>query len=531
MAIAGDSSGGGVVTSPGKTLAGDQIEDSKAKGPKSCHQCRQKIKKFAAACKSYRKNKPCTLRICKQCLLNRYGEIAEEAAMVENWSCPKCRGICNCSVCMRRRGGSPKGAFSPSGRPSGVSSVSRNQEGLASPRRGKENSFNGHNISSKVTNHGQKRGRTKERIGNTGENGELSEKKHKKMKCDVAGELGKDNDGAAVKKNLVGQKKKRKECDSAINDEAVDIALPVGTELKHIAGVDVLAEDMGNALQFLEFCSAFGKVLEIRKGQPEHVLQDLFHGRAGRRGKYSVTIQFHNHLLSILLPENEKSAETENHGYEKSSWFRTLKEYLSESKSVLEAAGVWDSLEKAADYEALNSSEKLMVLNIVCDEILETEKVRRWMAEQVQETKEKEKSLRDKAKNPVDGDSNSTVEQLKTSADKSEVAQDHADVLKSKDILLKRKRSCNAVRTDPVLMDTRGHGYWMLNCLGSTDVQHQSIGKGDDSLSLKEEWFGVDAEGKEVIKKHVRSLRLRSRKSRVGGGKGHGNKTTQSCVD
>lgn len=31
---------------------------------------------------------------------NRYGEIAEEVDREGNWSCPKCRGICNCSTCM-----------------------------------------------------------------------------------------------------------------------------------------------------------------------------------------------------------------------------------------------------------------------------------------------------------------------------------------------------------------------------------------------------------------------------------------------
>ena len=31
---------------------------------------------------------------------SRYGEKVEEVAKLEDWKCPKCRGICNCSVCM-----------------------------------------------------------------------------------------------------------------------------------------------------------------------------------------------------------------------------------------------------------------------------------------------------------------------------------------------------------------------------------------------------------------------------------------------
>lgn len=45
------------------------------------------------------------------------------------------------------------------------------------------------------------------------------------------------------------------------------------------------------------------QILEVKKGQAEHVLQDLLHGRTGRRGKFSLTVQFHISLLSILLSE------------------------------------------------------------------------------------------------------------------------------------------------------------------------------------------------------------------------------------
>lgn len=56
----------------------------------------------------------------------------------------------------------------------------------------------------------------------------------------------------------------------------------------------------------------------------------------------------------------------------KNSWFHALKKYFSESQSVLKAQCL-DSLEKASDYETLKASEKLSLLNIVCDEVLATE--------------------------------------------------------------------------------------------------------------------------------------------------------------
>lgn len=46
-----------------------------------------------------------------------------------------------------------------------------------------------------------------------------------------------------------------------------------------------------------------------------------------------------------------------------------LKICLAESPRVLKSSGV-ASLEKATDYEALNASEKLRVLNLLCIEVL-----------------------------------------------------------------------------------------------------------------------------------------------------------------
>lgn len=69
----------------------------------SCHQCRQKTDDLKTTCKS---NSCVGIRgqFCGPCLRNRYGEDAKEAIMNPNWSCPPCRGICNCSFCMKKRG-------------------------------------------------------------------------------------------------------------------------------------------------------------------------------------------------------------------------------------------------------------------------------------------------------------------------------------------------------------------------------------------------------------------------------------------
>ncbi|KAI3451749.1 hypothetical protein Pfo_008414 [Paulownia fortunei] len=651
--------------SPGIRVIGGRIYDS-ANG-KTCHQCRQKTRDFAAACKNQRNNKPCPIKLCHKCLLNRYGEKAEEVVACEEWSCPKCRGICNCSVCMKRRGHQPTGVLINTAKATGFSSVSEmllrgaehlnhekvgacmvcplKKEVVFSPRkRGKENSVDGgvdanlpksvdkgvpngrvdDNTSSKIINQGLDKRETKQEgledvhdyIRNAGvlsnETGSCGcEKKPKKMKCERSGEMSngkndkenlketsihgnekkpqksrrdgleenddsnkkdltvarsttshrklkvsnemsnqvaKVNSGvhleenvncmvAVTQKDLVGtyenDKQKEEEGGDTANAKnflkhrSADIPLPVGTELTSVAGIDVRAEDVGNALQFLEFCSVFGKILEVRKGQPEYVLQDLLHGRTARRGKFSLTVQFHIHLLSIIQTEQGEECATLSPSYGKNSWFHTLKKCLSESQSILAAQGV-DSLEKAADYETLDASEKLRVLNLLCDEVLGTEKVRNWMEDQntklaqkvkeaklkVLAAKDKEKSLKQKMKDDIakaiiarDGAPLSISEQEAiVSHIKSDVANAHAKLLESKGMLLKSNQTSDAVRTEPIFMEHGGHAYWKLNCSGKSDVLHQNVGKGD-TLTLDEKWFALDAEGKEVIEKCISSLR------------------------
>ncbi|KAL0423955.1 UNVERIFIED_CONTAM: hypothetical protein Sradi_0930300 [Sesamum radiatum] len=211
----------------------------------------------------------------------------------------------------------------------------------------------------------------------------------------------------------------------------------------------------------------------------------------------------------------------------KNSWFHVLKKCLTESRSALKAQGL-DSLEKAADYETLEASEKLRLLNLLCDEVLGTEKVRNWMddqntklAEMVKEAKQKvlaakdkEKSLKKKMKDDIakaiiarHGAPLSISEHEAIVARiKRETAQAHARVLESKGMLLKDNRTSDAVRIEPIFVGRDGHAYWKLSCSGKSEVLHQDAGNGD-ALTLDEKWFAIDDQGKEAIEKHFSSLR------------------------
>ena len=69
----------------------------------TCHQCRQKTDDLKTVCRSGY----CfgvRGQFCGPCLKNRYGECAKDAILNPDWQCPPCRGICNCSFCMKKRG-------------------------------------------------------------------------------------------------------------------------------------------------------------------------------------------------------------------------------------------------------------------------------------------------------------------------------------------------------------------------------------------------------------------------------------------
>ncbi|GLT34021.1 hypothetical protein SLA2020_085670 [Shorea laevis] len=130
MAVTSNSASQNVVSShetkrtkcPGVRLVGGRIYDSE--NGKTCHQCRQKTRDFSASCKNLKRDKQCTIKYCHKCLLNRYGEKAEEVELLDDWKCPKCRGNCNCSFCMKKRGHKPTGMLVQKAKATGFSSVS-----------------------------------------------------------------------------------------------------------------------------------------------------------------------------------------------------------------------------------------------------------------------------------------------------------------------------------------------------------------------------------------------------------------------
>ncbi|XP_066566488.1 cell division cycle-associated protein 7 [Amia ocellicauda] len=78
----------------------------------TCHQCRQKTIDTKTCCRSL-ECRGVQGQFCGPCLRNRYGEEVRDALLNPEWTCPPCRGICNCSFCRQRDGRCPTGILFP----------------------------------------------------------------------------------------------------------------------------------------------------------------------------------------------------------------------------------------------------------------------------------------------------------------------------------------------------------------------------------------------------------------------------------
>lgn len=537
---------------PGVRVIGGRIYDSE--NGKCCHQCRQKTMDFAASCKKKKDDKTCSINFCHKCLLNRYGEKAEEVAELSDWHCPKCRGICNCSQCMKKRGQQPTGILVHTAKATGFTSVSEMLFRKAPENIGHDDIVKGQPKSAALEKDStKKRGKENSFDGN---NNTMSpeKKKLKKTKREETGEKPKISTGTTKKQQSSEPIKKEehksstcmaeyvaKAADKCCNIKrtntefqskrfSVDVPLPRSIELTNVAGIDLPPEDVGHALQFLEFCSTFGKVLDVKKGQPESVLRDLIHGRRGRREQNSTAVKFHIQLLSLIQEDFGNKSPLLSSTTGKHSWLQALRECVSASKVVFKDSSMDSFARTGYGYEQLDTSKKLRLMTFLCDETLNTLCMRGWIddehsnfletknkvKEKVLAAKSKEKQMKQKMldevaeaiiKNKGAPLSFSEHEAI-VSEIKNEAAKAHAEMLEARGMLLHQKSSSYALRVEPIIMDLKGGTFWRLKSYpGESDILLQDIGNWyvDEP---EERWFVFDNEHSKSVENYISSLRL-----------------------
>ncbi|PWA72824.1 zinc-finger domain of monoamine-oxidase A repressor R1 [Artemisia annua] len=468
--------------SPGVRCIGGRIYDSE--NGKTCHQCRQKTLDLCVGCTNVMANKKkCTLHFCKACLFNRYTEIAEKALESGNWICPRCRGICNCSFCMKKRGLIPTGVLVRNVKVEGLASVS-NGDSLKKRR--------------------------------ASENETEDEPTLKRIKEEANGESNATNEEANgesdATKEFDGESEEEK---NITKEDDVAIQLPQGTELTNLTGIDLPSGDIGNALQLLEFCETFGEVLELQNGQPEILLRELT--RANAQNDSEPLILFHIKLLSIIDDDMVEK-------YPGKLWLEGFKECIAESdcpskKSLLELFKL-----QPHGSDELNFTKRLRLLNFLCDEALGTVKLRSWleernveekkkMKEKVIANREKEKNIKKKVQDEVarailshDGVPLSVTERLDLASKiRAETAITVAKSLEMRDV----PHGSHVLRSEPVLMDKNGCKLWKLKSqVDNIGILLQDSCYGDTVTCDK--WFAYSDQEKTLVDEFVTN----SRKSR-----------------
>ncbi|KAJ1412773.1 Zinc-finger domain of monoamine-oxidase A repressor R1 [Sesbania bispinosa] len=521
--------------SPRIRVVGSRIYDSS--NGITCHQCRQKTRDFAAMCQNSRNGKPCPIKLCHKCLLNRYGEKAEEVTLLSDWKCPKCRGICNCSFCMKKRGHQPTGQLVHTAKASGFKSVSEmlNTTGnleltkelvvILSGEAGKENSLDENGgleldalkvQKNHLRNRREKTRRLKESNGhvNVGQN-----KRPKKPKENhiVAANVFLTVSEKEIETNMnldpICGVKGYPEAWVA-NDFSIDPMIlaskmhqKMGTtlQLKVVYGIagGKSQTDRENPLKlkkcFLEFCRVFGKALDIKKGEAEAILRELVRDESP----------------SLITTNGNKS------------WLQALEDLITESDLVLKDFSLNWLKEGIGGYYDLDLSKKLTLLNFICDEALSTEKLRSYIEDQNLKNSEERKEGKLKVvaakekvtRNKVDemakaimpngaflsiSEHNALISKIK-----SEAAQAHAEMLETKGRIPKVcwNQTFNAMRIEPEFLDSNGHAFWKLKSYDNEHVLLQDIKVHDvDAFAIDERWFVYSSEKKGAIDKYI-SLR------------------------
>ncbi|KAG8099954.1 hypothetical protein GUJ93_ZPchr0013g36316 [Zizania palustris] len=469
-------------------------------GGTTCHQCRQKLRGLAASCKQLKKKgKLCPIQYCCKCLRNRYGEDVEEVAKDESWVCPKCKSICNCSLCMKKKGLQPTGALAHTAKASGCGSV---HELLGK----------GSEVVAELQKNSQKAR-------------SVSLKKPPKRALEPAAAAAEPladwNDNLCIEFNAVSsfpveKKLKRK---GTVNNGVtlmkhenpatpnIVVVLPRGTPVTSVAGAELEPEDVGPALQFIEFCSTFSEIFQVRKGQPEKILHDIAGGR-GLRVVPSLVAEFHINLLSII--QEGRRMKPVAYSKDTDAWIIAVGKCISESTFVPKELPL-DCLSKGVwGYKNLSPSSKLHILNFLCDESLSTQKLKSCMLDKVENVSRKVLSAEEKDKKPEEETKNNmdeaTLLKTEVAALTSEENNNGISQIKEastvKHAAINEKKHGYFLAMKPVVV-IKGAAYWKLDGYDNNVTMMLQDFDTDDSMENKDKWFVLNEDEHKMVEDYV----------------------------
>ncbi|KAG9459580.1 hypothetical protein H6P81_004088 [Aristolochia fimbriata] len=372
---------------------------------KNCHQCRQPTKDTVATCNNVIGKRLCRLNICRKCLFNRYAENVDEVSHSPDWSCPKCRNICNCSVCMRKKRYEPTGILAPEAKQLQFSSVheliSLGQGQLLPKRRNGEASSSSTNYHTNGNWVGKK---LRLECGNGKFLENNSDLDNKFLPETIgSGETSEENAEPKSSESSVSLHNSN----SSDNDATALVTLPEANNIVKIGGVDYPSEDVGPTLQFFEFFKAFHQFFDLQEDHAHYVLREMMDGGVVDGESYSWTVNFLLKLFPVLQIHVELEEVV-------SSWKEILGKRFSQSEYASKDF-MYCIKNGCFQFDKLGRVQKLRILNILCDEALGSEILRSWIYTETADfrerrieakrnviaAKEKEKSIKQKLKDGI----------------------------------------------------------------------------------------------------------------------------------
>ncbi|WZZ20881.1 hypothetical protein YC2023_122268 [Brassica napus] len=447
-----------------------QIVDATIEDAIYCHQCRHRRSDAVGTCVTKEGTKTCGLKFCPKCLLSRYGEIGEEVALNDNWVCPRCRKICNCSKCMKNKGEKPTGMLTATAKKNGCSNVSEFLK-----KEGSEKYFY--------------RGKVKpENVigqGNCAEG----------INDSTAG-CSEENAAARTKPVL-----KEKE-----EFQLAEVKLPQGIQSITVSSVDLHPENAGSVLQFLEFCLTFREALGLRDGQAHSVVHEVLSERSTSQ-EHSMLTQTIIQLLTLILADRGEISVGISATDDR--WFTILGECLAESEVKL------DDFPPEMFHKGISELMRNFIDNHENPKYVEKKK---RAEEKLNAAEAKEKELYQKIKDDfskTEADNNGvalTIEQRvaiisQMSAESEEV---HFEKKKALEMQPKSQEYNDALRTNPVELEDNGLILWNLKSYNEEPtILLQDLGSYSD-ICPHEKWYSFSSEQKPQVEKYITFKRKKS---------------------
>ncbi|KAL9276565.1 hypothetical protein ACSQ67_025894 [Phaseolus vulgaris] len=316
-----------------------------------------------------------------------------------------------------------------------------------------------------------------------------------------------------------------------------EILLPPGMELKKIFGIELPLKEVGNALQLLEFYKVFRKALDLKEGEAEAMLEELV-CKQSMHGQNTLLVEFHIKVLELILNNSGNESSSLPTRDENNSWLKHLEDLIMKSYHILNDFPLDWLQEGISGYYKLDLSQKFKLMNFLCDEALNTEKLRSYIHEEnsrhakevkeakhkVAATKEKVKCLEKKLRSEKAKAVPSTVSpypmeehEALLSKIRIEVDEAHTEMLGLKGTTQKAKLGCDALRIKPEFVDNNGKTFWNFrSCSSECTVLLQEIKIQDEIAKAPEEkWYVYGPDKKEEVHKYISTRAKRLNRQKV----------------